>query len=145
STIARALRYVLGTSQGTGTWKSEVALPIPVGEVSSAAVNGVLYLAGAYTSATMAYDLKKGVWRSDLPVRPYVGDHHSAEVINSKLYLLGGLGGGSEGKVQIYDPNTNSWSVGAAAPYAAGSVSTAVIGNKVYMAGGIVGNTTVST
>jgi N-acetylneuraminic acid mutarotase len=146
STISQAFRYVQGTSQGTGIWKSGAALPIAVGEVSSGAVNGVLYLVGGYyTTATMAYDLKKGVWRSDLPVRPYPGDHHSAEVINGKLYLFGGLGGGSEGKVQIYDPNTNSWSVGAAAPYAAGSVSTAVIGGKVYMAGGIVGTTTVST
>jgi N-acetylneuraminic acid mutarotase/glucose/arabinose dehydrogenase len=146
STISQAFRYVQATSQGTGIWKSEAALPIAVGEVSSGAVNGVLYLVGGYyTTATMAYDLKKGVWRSDLPVRPYPGDHHSAEVINGKLYLFGGLGGGSEGTVQIYNPNTNSWSVGAAAPYAAGSVSTAVIGGKVYMAGGIVGTTTVST
>src|SRR5207237_6181527 len=73
-----------------------------------------------------------------------VGQQHSAEVINSKLYLFGGLGAGAEGSVQIYNPNTNSWSLGAAAPYAAGSVSTAVINGKVYMAGGIAGGNTVN-
>jgi N-acetylneuraminic acid mutarotase len=108
-------------------------------------VNGVLYIVSGDTSATLAYDLKSGVWRSDIATRPLVGQLHSAEVINSKLYLFGGLGGGSEGTVQIYNPNTNSWSLGSAAPYAAGSASTTVINGKVYMAGGIVGSGTVST
>lgn len=134
-----------GAGKGTGTWSTGAALPIKVGEVAAGTVNGVVYVVGDDTSATMAYDLKTGAWRSNLAVRPYLGDHHSAEVIKDKLYLFGGLGGGSEGKVQIYNPATNSWSVGAAAPYACGSASTALIDGKVYMAGGIVGSTTVAT
>ncbi|MBA3883163.1 MAG: hypothetical protein H0X73_10710 [Chthoniobacterales bacterium] len=119
--------------------------PAGRGEIASGIINGVLYVVGDDTNATMAYDLTIGGWRADLAQRPLVGDHHGAEVIDGKLYLFGGLGGGSAGQVQIYDPTTNSWTLGAAAPYAAGSVSTALIGGKVYMAGGIVGNATVAT
>ncbi len=129
-----------------GTWRTGPALPIAVGEVSSGIVNGVLYVLGGDTSATMAYNLVTGIWRSDLAQRPILGDHHAAEVSNGKFYLFGGLGvAGSAGKVQIYNPTRNSWALGTSAPYAAGSVATALIGGKVYMAGGIVGSTTVNT
>jgi len=145
SVIPQAFRYMQGTSAGTGSWQNGAALPTGVGEVAAGAANGIVYVVSGDTSATLSYDLKSGVWRSDVATRPLVGQLHSAEVINSKLYLFGGLGGGAEGSVQIYDPNTNSWSLGATAPYAAGSVSTAVINGKVYMAGGIVGSGTVNT
>jgi N-acetylneuraminic acid mutarotase len=65
------------------------------------------------------------------------GHHHAAEVINGKLYLFGGLGGGAEGKVQIYDPTNNAWAQGAGMPFVAGSSSSALIGGQVYVAGGI--------
>jgi N-acetylneuraminic acid mutarotase len=51
------------------------------------------------------------------------------------------LGAGSEGKVQIYDPATNRWSLGADMPFAAGSSSSAVISGRVYVAGGIISST----
>ncbi len=143
-TISQAFRYMQGQSKGSGMWTTGPALPISIGEVSSGAVNGVLYVVGGDTNATMAYDLKAGTWRSDLAVRPFIGDHHSAEVINNKLYLFGGLNG-AEGKVQIYNPATNRWSSGTPMPWAAGSIATAYIAGKVYAAGGIVGTTTVST
>ncbi len=145
SIIPQAFRYMQGTSAGVGVWDTAANLPIAIGEVASGVVNGVLYCFSGDSNATLAYDLKSGTWRSDLAVRPFIGQQHSAEVIKSKLYLFGGIGGSSEGKVQIYDPNTNTWTTGAAAPYAAGSVSTAVINGKVYMAGGIVGTSTVAT
>jgi len=143
STITQAFRYAQGISNGSGVWNTGPALPITIGEVSSGVVNGVLVLVGGDTTATMAYDLKAGTWRSDLAVRPYPGDHHSAEVIKSKLYLFGGLNG-TGGQVQIYDPQTNTWTLGTPMPWAGGSVSTAYIGGKVYVAGGIVGSTTVN-
>ena len=139
--------WVSETSVTKGTWQSGPSLPIATGEVSVGVINNVMYLVGQDTSATMAYNLGTGTWRSDLAPRPYLGDHHAAEVINNKFYLFGGLdgNGASAGKVQIYDPATNSWSVGAPAPYAGGSMATALIGGKVYVAGGIVGSSTVST
>jgi N-acetylneuraminic acid mutarotase len=129
---------------GAGTWTTAPSLPISVGEVSSVVINGMLYVVGGSTNATMAYDMATQTWRSDLPVRPFIGDHHSAEGISNKLYLFGGLNG-AEGKVQIYNPTTNKWSSATPMPWAAGSIATSYINGKVYAAGGIVGSTTVST
>jgi N-acetylneuraminic acid mutarotase len=142
-----AQTWVTNATTTPGTWHTGAPLPIAAGEVASGVINNVLYVLGSATNATMAYDLSTGTWRSDLAPRPILGDHHGAEVINGKLYLFGGLNGGgaAAGRVQIYNPVTNSWSLGASAPYAAGSVATALIGGKVYMAGGIVGSTTVGT
>jgi N-acetylneuraminic acid mutarotase len=126
-------------------WTEGASLPLSLGEVAGGVVGHILYLVGEGNSATLAYDVATGLWTSaSLATRPFVGNHHAAEVINGKLYLFGGLSGGSEGKVQIYDPVSNTWSLGASMPFAAGSGSSAVIGGQVYIAGGIIGSTTTN-
>ncbi|WP_111766856.1 kelch repeat-containing protein [Nakamurella deserti] len=140
---------VSGGSHATATyrgrlaarWATGPAMPVALGEVAGGVVGGSLYLVGEGNSATLALNLGTGVWRRDLPVRPFVGHHHTAEVVNGRLYLFGGLGAGA-GKVQIFDPVTNRWTLGPDMPFAAGSSSSAVINGRVYVAGGIIGSTT---
>lgn len=127
------------------SWSSAAPLPVALGEVAGGIVAGKLYVVGEGSTATFAYDIATETWTSSgLATRPYPGTHHAAEVVDGKLYLFGGLGGGSEGKVQIYDPATDTWTEGAPMPFAAGSSSSAVIGNQVYVAGGIVGSSTTT-
>ncbi len=135
-----------GTAKAaTATWSSAPPVPVALGEVAGGLIAGKIYLVGEGSTATFAYDTATETWTSsDLAPRPHAGNHHAAEVVDGKLYLFGGLGGGSEGKVQIYDPATNEWSEGEPMPFAAGSSSTAVIGNQVYVAGGIVGSSTTA-
>lgn len=128
----------------TPSWSTATPMPIALGEVAGGLIDGKLYIVGEGSSATLAYDTSTGTWTSSLATRPHVGNHHAAEVFGGKLYLFGGFGGGSEGKVQIYNPATNQWSEGAPMPFAAGSSSTAVIGNQIYVAGGIVGSSTTT-
>jgi N-acetylneuraminic acid mutarotase len=130
----------------TNVWDSGTAMPVALGEVAAGAIGNKLYLVGEGSGATLAYDLATATWSTDtaLARRPYRGNHHAAEVVNRKLYLFGGLGGSSEGKVQIYDPAANKWSLGAPMPFAAGSSLSAVIGGKLYVAGGIVGSSTTN-
>ena len=132
--------------QMAGTWDVAAPSPVALAEVAGGIIGGKMYLVGAGTGATIAYDIAAGTWggTTALAQRPYRGDHHAAEVVNGKLYLFGGLGGGSQGKVQIFDPLTNRWSLGADMPFAAGSSSSAVIGGRVYVAGGIVGSATTN-
>jgi N-acetylneuraminic acid mutarotase len=144
STIPRAFRYLLSTGVGAGAWQSGPTLPQSIGEVAGGVIDGVLYMVGENNAATYAFDLATETWQT-VASRPHVGDHHAAEVINGKLYLFGGLDGGSEGQVQIYNPSTNSWSMGAPAPFATGSAATALINGLVYMAGGIAGSVTVNS
>ncbi len=124
-------------------WTSAPPLPLPVGEVASALISNVLYVVGDMSQRTLAYDIAAGAWDDTLAHRPYVGHHHAAEVYDQKLYLIGGLDGGAAGRVQIYDPVGDSWSLGAPMPWAAGAASTALIDDKIYVAGGIVASTTV--
>jgi N-acetylneuraminic acid mutarotase len=106
-------------------------------------INGVVYVVGEGANNTLAWDRLTDTWSSSMAVRPFVGHHHSAEVYQGKWFLIGGLSGNSKGKVQIYDPVLDQWTLGATMPWNGGSVSTALIGGKIYAAGGIVGNTTV--
>jgi N-acetylneuraminic acid mutarotase/glucose/arabinose dehydrogenase len=143
-TITEAFRYVLPKSKGQGGWSPGPQLPVSLGEVSGGIINGVMYMVGHGSAVTLAYDLARRIWITSVPQRPFQGDHHAAEVIDGKLYLFGGIGGGSEGKVQIFNPDTQQWTLGTSVPFATGSASTALIDGKVYVAGGIVGGTTVT-
>lgn len=127
--------------QMTNVWDAGAAMPLALGETAGGIIGKRLYLVGEGADATLAYDLSTGKWMDPaaLARRPFVGHHHAAEVVGGKLYLFGGLRGSAEGKVQIYDPAANRWTLGAPMPFAAGSSASALIGGKVYVAGGIVG------
>jgi N-acetylneuraminic acid mutarotase len=127
-----------------GSWESTASLPVAMGEVAGGVLGGTLYLVGEGSTATLAYDLATGTWAAvgSLAARPYPGDHHAAAVVDGKLYLIGGLGDGSEGRVQIYDPLADAWSEGALAPVLSGAGSAALIDGLIFYAGGIVGSST---
>lgn len=123
-------------------WTSATPAPVALAEVAGGIIGGRLYLVGGSSDVTLAYDFGSESWLAAgaLDRRQFTGDHHAAEVVGGKLHLIGGLGsGGSQGRVQIYDPAKDEWTLGAAMPFAAGSISTALIGGKIYAAGGIVG------
>jgi hypothetical protein len=91
----------------------------------------------AKNGVTMILDLTNGIWHEGA-MRPGIGNHHAAEVINNKLYLFGGLSGGEQ-DVQIgtlvagaSGPDIE-WTLGAPLPFASGSAASAVIGGKVSL------------
>jgi N-acetylneuraminic acid mutarotase len=129
----------------TNTWETGPWMWNSIGEVSGGIIGNWLYLVGESSPATLAYNLSTDTQSppETLAQRPFPGNHHTAEVINGKLYLFGGLGSG-QGKVQIFDPAANQWSLGADMPFAAGSSSSALIGGQVYVASGIVGFSTTN-
>ncbi len=122
-------------------WELARTLPISLGEASGGIIGNKMYLVGESNGATAAFDLGANSWNAGLAQRPYKSHSHSAQVWNQRLYLFGGAGT-SAGKVQIYQPTSNSWSQGAAMPFATMAASSALIDGKIYVAGGIVsGNT----
>ena len=84
-------------------WGQGATMPIALGEVGAAVVDGVLYVAGFGSAKVAAYDLVTETWAPTdaIPPRPQPGHHHGAQSLGNKLYLIGG-GGGAEGKLQIY-------------------------------------------
>jgi len=130
------------TYVGTLVNRWEVADPMPaaLGAVACGIVGDKLYVVGDGQAATLAYHLTTGKWMAaaSQPARAFAGRQHAAEVVGGKLYLLGGIGGDSEGKTQIFDPKEGRWTTGANMPFAAGACASAVLGDEIYVAGGTV-------
>lgn len=129
------------------SWVTGTHSPNSLMEVSCGIISNKLYLVGSPYWMTLAYDIPSDTWTNVNSIRPYTGDHHAAEVYDGRWYLFGGFsssGGSSMDEVQIYDPATNGWSLGAPMPFPAGSCASALINGKIYIAGGIVGTVTTN-
>ncbi len=142
--LTQSFRYLQPAGSEPWGWRLASNVPVALGEVAGGIINSKLYLVGEGNSNTYEYDIATDVW-STKAMRPNAGNHHAAVVNNNKLYLFGGLGSSSEGKVQIYDPSSNSWSLGTSMPWNAGSCNAAFINGLVYVCGGIIGSITVDT
>ncbi|MBV1928947.1 MAG: hypothetical protein KUG81_05485, partial [Gammaproteobacteria bacterium] len=105
-------------------------------------IGGQLIAVGAGDDRTFAFDFLSSTWRADLAPRPFPGGDHAAAVLDGKLVLFGGLGM-SAGKVQIYDPVTDLWSVGADMSWLARGASCCVLNGQIHVAGGVAGGLTV--
>jgi DNA-binding CsgD family transcriptional regulator/N-acetylneuraminic acid mutarotase len=57
-----------------------------------------------------------------------------------RIYAIGGISNdGPTGKVEVYDPDTDTWSLHTPKPTPVGFVSAAVVGAKIYVPGGFGG------
>ncbi|MDH3379795.1 MAG: IPT/TIG domain-containing protein, partial [Gammaproteobacteria bacterium] len=147
ATLQAAFRYLLPAGNDPFGWRDGPPLDHAIGEVAAGVIGEILYVVGESHPSTQFYDIASGTWGNPtaLSERPFQGNHHAAAVFGGKFYLFGGLGNGSDGQVQIYDPVTNTWSLGAVMPWSTGSASAALIGGEVYVCGGIINNQTVDT
>lgn len=138
-TIEGGMRYLPSApGQATGHWRDGSVLPLALGEVAAGVIDGVIYIFGQGDARTFARNVLQRSWSyNNLAQRPFPGNHHGLEVTGGKVYLIGGLDGGSAGKVQIYDPQTNTWTVGAPMPWNGGSVVTGLIDGRIYVGGGV--------
>lgn len=127
-----------------GPWSTGISLPDSLGEVAAGLLGDQIILVGEGSPKTYSLNVLTGEWDDSLSQRPFAGHHHAAEVVDGRLFLFGSVGS-FWGKVQIYDPIADTWTVGADMPWAAGSCSSALIDGMVYVCGGIVGSSTVGT
>ncbi len=138
-TLTDAFRFLFPIGTEPGRWETLAPVPTALENVATAEIGGVIYVVGAGTSELLGYDVHGKTWLSGLASRPFAGSHHAADVVGAKLYLIGGLGAGAEGRVQVYDPASDTWSLGSDLPWAGGAVATACIDGTIYAAGGLVG------
>ena len=118
-----------------------------VGSVSSAAIDGKLYIAGgihngATVTNTFVYDPGTNTW-GELGPMPEGRNHAGGVGYNGKFYIFGGrcCGGNvvdnSFNDSFVYDPTTNSWSQLADMLSARGGVGTAVeLNGELLVIGG---------
>ena len=142
SILPAAFRYVFRRGEGLGLHESPVGLGVELGSACVGQLDGLLWIFGEGSPSTIAFDGSTGLFYTDRAPRPFAGSaHHALEIVGRKIFLFGGLGG-TEGIVQIYDPDANVWSLGKDMPFAAGAAVSAVIDRKIYVTGGLVGGTT---
>jgi len=120
-------------------WETLPDLPFPLKGAAGGVIGQRLYVVGGGTNATLAFDVPRNQWTNLSAARPFVSSYHSAEVISNRLYLIGGLSS-SAGKMQIFNPESNSWTLGPPVPYPVGACATCVISDMLYLAAPDPGN-----
>src|SRR5213592_949593 len=131
-------------AQGDGRWSPAALLPEPIQELSAAALDGKIYVAGGIdrsnhpTAAAFRYDPATNRWEriADLPAPRH---HMPLAVAGDTLYAVGGLSGQSfvpESNLWIYREDRNRWESRAPLPEPRGASGVGVVSGKLVVVGG---------
>ena len=129
------------------SWRPVAALPQPRMEAAGGALTGRLYVVGgsdgaAEQASCFRYDPPRDVWESCPAMLQPRADAGSTVLLN-KLYVIGGTAGDNAGHGEVYDPNTQTWTVLNAPPgittWAAPGVTH--VETRIYAVGGRHSNT----
>ncbi len=144
----------------TNTWETKAAMPTPRTDLSANVVNDKIYLIGGkessntdpyFTSSKLneVYDPANDSWttKATMPTAAY---GYGSAVINGKIYVVGGStnDAGQQSSTftdfnQVYDPQTDSWTVASNVPAsttygAAAATQDYLAPAQLYLAGGYV-------
>jgi parallel beta-helix repeat protein len=131
----------------TDTWTAKASMPYPQSLFAIAACQGKIYCMGGMpmgvsgaSDANRVYSPETDSWSTKASV-PTARYNLQAQVVDNKIYLIGGsrllgydLGSEKLNVTEIYDPATDTWSLGAPLPVLEDYVS-AVVNDKIYMIG----------
>jgi N-acetylneuraminic acid mutarotase len=79
---------------------------------------------------------KELVWEEKAPVSVARYAYDGVEVLDGKIYFVGGHDGSNKNIAERYDPATNTWGTLASMSVARGAVATAILNGKLYAIGG---------
>jgi len=144
---------------GTDTWTSKTSMPTRRNNFGMSVYHDKIYCIGGMTGfdgntgfnstgANEVYDPTTETWETKMPM-PTPRFNLRASVVNNKIYLIGGtkqdppenitiphrLNWGQQISdiVEVYDPETETWTTKPSAPSTIHSYASAVIGNKIYV------------
>lgn len=133
-------------------WRSAPSLPLAVQEIYPNVLNGRIYLAGGIyaeggqargaTARHFSWAPGEVAWSEKAPL-PKPRHHPNIVGAGGKIYALGGFDVGSApmawtmtGETLIYDPATDAWSEGPAAPEPHGETVCVAVGQHIHVIGG---------
>ena len=130
----------------TDTWQILSPKPTNISDVNAEVVNGKIYVAGGLNpqfpslSTNEMYDIAEDEWINKTTM-PYPVSSYVSAVVNNRIYVIGGLGPFFNNQTQVYDPQTDSWSLGTPIPTtvfhaAAGATTGMVAPKRIYVVGG---------
>ena len=132
----------------TDSWNTGTPIPTPVGLYASAVVDNKIYLEGggksgpAIIDLNQIYDTKTNKWTLGAPLPSSIllaaAGATTGVMAPKRLYVFGGTTDGISpvNTTYIYDPQTNSWTMGTPIPTARGALSVAVVNDTLYALGG---------
>ncbi|PKP78653.1 MAG: hypothetical protein CVT81_03195 [Alphaproteobacteria bacterium HGW-Alphaproteobacteria-3] len=151
-------------------WRAAPALPVGLQQFGIAAHGGRLFVSGGYeapapqrpgfmapddpagvadkvepgdTANGWVYDPRVGTWLS-IAGMPSSRAGHGLVSVGSRIYALGGRGGGAS-RVWAYDPGTDSWDVvGDAMPAPRIAAAYVPVDGRIYAIGGLSDGTAIS-
>jgi len=123
---------------GEGVWRPLAPMPTARQEISTAVLNGLVYVIGGYNTAGQStnvvevYDPTTDLWSTAAPL-PIVTDHNASAVAAGILFTFGGL----STRVFAYYPEKDLWYEAASMNYRhGGTPAVGVIDDLIYVAGG---------
>ncbi len=135
----------------TNSWENATAMPTSRMSLLASEVDGKIYLIGGRTGGPSSivalnevYNIANDSWTTQKSIQ-YPVDSYASAVVDGKIYVIGGFEGfyhgAPVGYTQIYDPMTNSWSLGASLPEivrnaAAGATTGILAPKRIYVIGG---------
>jgi N-acetylneuraminic acid mutarotase len=140
----------------TDAWETKTPMPTGRSQVQASVVNGKIYVIGGILDngeilrQNEVYEPAADAWTVKSPI-PYGVYSHSSAVVDNKIYVISGQSaspghsGPDKGPLnQIYNPETDTWTLGAAPPLPAhrsGAVVTSGVlaPKRIYVIGGEVG------
>jgi N-acetylneuraminic acid mutarotase len=157
--VYQALRTVEEYDPATNTWTTKSEMPTARQGLSTNVVNGKIYAIGGGVGSSSSYssvetfstveeyDPATDTWttKSDMPT---ARGFHSANVLDGKIYVIGGssaapYGGTAILAVEVYDPATDTWTQKGNIPGRRGAGFSSVVDGKIYAFGGYGGLGTV--
>ncbi len=126
----------------TDSWAIKTPMPNAVCFYASAVVNNKIYIISS--ALTQIYDPSSDTWSYGASP-PYSVDMAgcaatTGEIAPQRIYVIGGRTSGLEVNYnQIYDPATDSWSLGTLIPTARYSLGVAAVDDIIYAFGGLTG------
>jgi len=153
--VYQALHTVEVYDPATDTWTTKSDMPTARQGLSTTVVDGKIYAIGGgaagsenyssvetYTTVE-EYDPATDTWttKSPMPTSRFI---HSANVVDGKIYIIGGWAAGVIGygvrTVEVYDPATDTWTQKDDMPRGISAGFSSVVDGKIYVFGGYGGS-----
>lgn len=139
-----------------GVWTPGAAMPTPRAGLGAAAIGNLVYVVGGracpapYCGPGLAtleiYVTTLNVWLPGPPMPVAVGDVYSVTALGGRVYVIGGFTGvGEVNTMQVYDPVTATWALGAPMPTKRSNAIAGVCDGHIYVIGGTVGGVNLAT
>ncbi|PVX26785.1 MAG: hypothetical protein CW691_00285 [Candidatus Bathyarchaeum sp.] len=126
----------------TDTWTTKTSIPTTSYGATSATVNNKIYvIGGLHSDLNQIYDPATDTWSQGAPIPTAVAlagaGATSGEKAPELIYVIGGYPSYDEVHLnQVYDPQTDTWTIGKQMITARHSLGVAVINDTLYAVGG---------